>query len=158
MPVELGNYLSDDSSQKLMRISDFIDDFILRNSQQPTLPGQEEDFNRPKAYIAQHRLFHQIPQLRCDISVPDYCTLLTAADLQPKLHCDSTYAELVRDEDTGGDRKRLRVSSTVSDEETEEEGDGAALVQGWFGPTGTISPLHHDPYHNLLAQVCGKTL
>lgn len=30
------------------------------------------------------------------------------------------------------------------------------IIHCWFGPGGTVSPAHTDPYHNLFAQVVGE--
>ncbi|XP_038726261.1 lysine-specific demethylase JMJ30 isoform X3 [Tripterygium wilfordii] len=29
-------------------------------------------------------------------------------------------------------------------------------LNAWFGPSGTVTPLHHDPHHNIFSQVVGK--
>ena len=33
--------------------------------------------------------------------------------------------------------------------------DNGVRTSAWLGPKGTVSPLHYDPYHNLLTQVLG---
>lgn len=42
----------------------------------------------------------------------------------------------------------------LEDEEDDRDA-GSVAINAWFGPAGTVSPLHNDPFHNLLAQVVG---
>lgn len=79
-------------------------------------------------YLAQHDLFSQVHTLRSDISIPDYCYT------DPPLPALGTTL--------GKMGRQVRLEEP--------------LLNAWFGPVGTISPLHTDPYHNILCQVVGK--
>lgn len=123
VPVELGrSYTDHDWGQKITTFGDFLRDHMLQDPSRP-----EPD--RATGYLAQHDLFAQIPELRADIAVPDYCYSRIP---EPGKECLSS-----------------------ADVEFEDDADREVMLNAWFGPAHTISPLHTDPHHNILAQVVG---
>ena len=117
VPVEVGkSYLDDEWSQKMMPFREFMTDFLL--------PKEPKDVG----YLAQHDLFAQIPALKNDITIPDYCY---TSPPDPK-------------------EAAARTSGLASARQLDEP-----LLNAWLGPKGTKTPLHTDPYHNILCQVVG---
>ncbi|KAH8646954.1 hypothetical protein BGZ60DRAFT_391596 [Tricladium varicosporioides] len=121
VPIELGrSYVDDGWSQKIVSLKEFLEVYM---SEDPKPSGSTI------GYLAQHNLFSQIPSLRNDIAIPDFCY----ASCSPP-----------------------HKSSPQAAEHAALPQLGEPLLNAWFGPAGTISPLHTDPYHNILAQVVGK--
>lgn len=112
-------YLSPSWEQRVMSVGEFIETHLESSG------GGEE--GAEKAYLAQYQLFDQIPSLREDILIPEYCNALTEVDTNAP---SSEFADM-------------------------RAGDNP-IISAWFGPAGTVSPLHNDPYSNILAQVIGR--
>jgi hypothetical protein len=135
VPVEIGRSYTDQGwGQKIQSFGQFMREYMLDEPlcDRTTINGNSEEDGdmksnekRQTGYLAQHDLFAQIPSLRSDISIPDYC-----------------YCEPVP--------QLSNISHVKSVPKLEDP-----LLNAWFGPAGTISPLHTDPYHNILAQVVG---
>ncbi|KAJ1569930.1 Lysine-specific demethylase 8, partial [Nowakowskiella sp. JEL0078] len=67
VPIELGSKYTDDSwTQKIVSVQEF-----LKSS--GFLQSDDLNENPPVVYLAQYDLFGQIPRLRDDVSIPEYC-------------------------------------------------------------------------------------
>lgn len=99
-----------------------------------------------KAYLAQYPLFQQIPSLQADIWPPDYCSLA-----EPLQQGRAGAASAAEKEPTASSSPPSSPSSPSPTLEDAQE----PRINAWFGPAGTVSCLHYDKPHNLLAQVVG---
>ena len=125
LPVEIGRRYTDDDWRL-----DFMTfkDFLsdFMSTKGSSTSGSEKS---NVAYLAQHDIFSQIPSLQRDVMIPDECYLETPDD--------------------------YREPHNVADRSMQVRYLDSIEKNIWMGPAGTISPLHYDPYHNLLCQVVG---
>jgi lysine-specific demethylase 8 len=107
----------------------------------PAAPAAAEDCgSRPAAraaaetgYLAQHRLFDQVPRLRGDVEVP--APVLEA--------CAAEAAEAA-----------AAAAASGADADTDVPASPPTLL-AWLGPAGTLTPLHFDVARNVFCQVVG---
>lgn len=113
--VEIGSQYTDDSwSQRILSFENFLSIYMM---------GKSTEIG----YLAQYDLFSQIPALRSDVQVPDYC-----------------YCSPPRSMSKEADQRDV-LARDIDD----------PLMNLWLGPAGTKTPLHTDPYSNILVQVMG---
>lgn len=147
VPIETGQtYHAKDAGTRLLTIEEFIQSYIMPghdtlppiNSTSSDSLGHDDGptfSSAPCGYLAQHELLEQIPALKKDIVIPDFCSLLLDED-EMAAPDDISSPDVVHSAASVNDPKEI-------------------MIQAWFGPLGTVSPLHFDAYHNILVQLSG---
>lgn len=149
VPVEVGrHYMAEGWGQRLMTLSDFIKLHIhqQQKQQQGSHPAGEVQGG------AQHPTAAVGPALRAGVPASD---ALAAGESEPpgssspmpQVGYLAQHPLFEQIPALAGDIREPQYCALG-------EGD-VRSVNAWFGPPGTITPLHHDPHHNLLAQVVG---
>ncbi|KAJ6256338.1 hypothetical protein Dda_8836 [Drechslerella dactyloides] len=149
VPVEIGRTYADPNlQQKIMTVREYITDYLSTERTEGAQP-QGADSGRVFGYLAQHNLLTQIPAFRDDVCVPEYINYTRGILLTSQLRTSSC------SNDDATATTALHTHDSESDDDGNDE-DVKTTINAWFGPAGTITPLHTDPHHNIFCQAAGR--
>ncbi|EAW07279.1 putative JmjC domain protein [Aspergillus clavatus NRRL 1] len=171
VPVEVGRSYTDEGwGQRIMEFGKFVDRYLWRGEtgRSDGSAGDSDEDAGQTGYMAQHDLLSQIPALRKDICIPDYCYIEPPGpepgtpvyvkkqrEREEKLAAMNAHSAPAIGHEAQTEGKANNERGTLGDEDSLLGVPSDPIINTWIGPSWTISPLHHDPYHNILVQVVG---
>ena len=142
VPIEIGSkYTETQWSQTLMTLNDFLDYFITKEKEPPN-PLWKDQIGFACNLFRFFFWFFLVNKPFLVLVLNWVYSYLAQTELFQQI-------QTLKRDFVVPDYTTLSLSSEADDETN-------VKVNAWFGPGGTVSPLHHDPYHNLFCQVVGS--